>query len=330
MSLYEPCTWNMSAVQLISNTTSGLSLMNAIQAMITASTYWRVVSTGLTASNYKYVEAAPLATSKYADYRVLFVEKGVGSGSKGNISSAAIVGVPFMYLCPDGGTKTLNVAAIETTASSTPIYTGTSYYRDASGFFVACMPFAASFTAIWMYECDGAMYIVNRESASQSYAIYGIGQIHASARTDWKDFNSSGTEVGVAGMYFRMAYSSATTFDEAGMFTSGAGANGGAIYWTRATAGGAVTIRYGAGTIGPSSATSATATNEATYGTYAFNPITVIPSTSSATVYRGVFMAGPFTVRTTIKDSTGTNTLGYTYTVSDTTSQRCLCFMNMP
>jgi len=75
-NIYTPCTWNMGAAQLVTPTSSQLAAVNAIQAAVTASTYWTVNSTGTTTAGYKYVEARLTNTSSvYKDYRILFVER---------------------------------------------------------------------------------------------------------------------------------------------------------------------------------------------------------------------------------------------------------------
>ena len=187
--LMTPCTWEQSAAQIVTPTTSALSVINAIQACVAASNSWTVVSTGtVTATGAKYVECKPSNTSSvYAGYRLVFFEKVVSITNKN--ASASMTGTitwnstsnVYFHFCPDGGSGTFTPNNCEGAVGSY-IYVGSSTsYKYAAGGGIyndvwGAIPLAS--TAIWTYLCEGAFWLINR-SAATSHILLGIGAIMA-------------------------------------------------------------------------------------------------------------------------------------------------------
>ena len=336
MAVYSPCTWNMTAAQMVTPTSSQLAAVNAIQAMITSSTYWTVNSTGTTTAGYKYVEARLTDTSSiYKDYRVLFVERVNTSANKNYFGTN-----PFntttnvmVYFAPDGGSSwcTFTPANIET---GNAVYVGTRYMY--SGTLSQWMSMPGSWTAFWMYECDGQMWIVNRSGAT-SYYITSIGASYISSRATHVDYNEANTEVGLPGMYQRTAAMSSATVLNTAMYQT----SGNVLWWYNSTG----TTKVAVLSSGPYHAAEATPNANAGNALYStvsnsaiFKPIilytnTGVTANSSNFIVRGAFWGYNMQTRTTVKDAAGVNTLGYSWYPDDTltpVSNFDLVFMNTP
>ncbi len=338
MAVYSPCTWNMTAAQLVTPTSSALAAVNAIQAMITSSTYWTVNSTGTTTAGYKYVEARLTNTSSiYKDYRVLFVERVNTSTNKNYFGTN-----PFntttnvmVYFAPDGGSSwcTFTPANIETANN---VYVGTRYMF--SGTLWQWMSMPGPWTAFWMYECDGQMWIVNRTGAT-AYYISSIGATYISSRDTHVDYNEANTEVGLPGMYQRTAAMSTSIILSTSLFAA-SGAN--VLFWYNSTGTTKVPVvsssPYSAFDGAPNNQNQTNAVYSTTSNSAIFKPIimytnTGVTTNSSSFLVRGAFWGGNMQTRTTIKDAAGVNTLGYSWYPDDTATPSTnvdLVFMNTP
>lgn len=336
MPVNSPCTWNMTSAQLVSPTTSQLAAINAIQAMITSSTYWTVSNTGTTTAGYKYVEARPTNTSSiYKDYRVLFVERINTTTNKAIMGSLVYSATNIMCtFAPDGGSSwcTFTPANIET---ANHVYSGTRY-KYVTGTSWSWLTIQSPYTAFWMYECDGQMWISHR-SAATSYYIWSFGASYISPRATHVDYNEAGTEVGIPGMYQKTAAFSSATSMATGLFP----ANSFLSFWYNSS-GTTKTMSYSSSPFG--SADSTPGTNQApafyntTSATAIFKPITLTTNTGTAAdssnlLCRGTFWSANMATRTTVKDAAGTTTLGYSWYPDDAalaSSNNDLMFINTP
>jgi hypothetical protein len=333
MSVYSPCTWNMTAAQLVTPTSSALAAVNAIQAMIQSSTYWTVTTTGTTTAGYKYVEARLTNTSSiYKDYRVLFVERinsSTGKNFWGTNPFNTTTNV-MVYFAPDGGSSwcTFTPSNIETGNNA---YVGTRYTYSGAQW----MNLPGLWTAFWMYECDGQMCIINRSGAT-AYYLTTIGATYISSRATHVDYNEAGTEVGLPGMMQRTSsYSSASVVSS--YFT----ANCNLLFWFNSS-GTTKTASYSSAPFPSGEGSLSSSQSPSIYNTTSnsavFKPIimgtnnTGLPSTSSFVV-RGIFWGSNMQTRTTVKDAAGVNTLGYSWYPDDTataTANQTFMFMNTP
>lgn len=338
MAVYSPCTWNMTAAQLVTPTSSQLAAVNAIQAMITSSTYWTVNSTGTTTAGYKYVEARLTNTSSvYKDYRVLFVERVNTSTNKNYFGTNPFntTNNVMVYFAPDGGSSwcTFTPANIETANN---VYVGTRYRPGTTTWQWMNLP--GPWTAFWMYECDGQMWISNRTGAT-SYYLTSVGASYISARPTHVDYNEANTEVGLPGMYQRTAAMSTTVVLNNALLASSANV----LFWYNSTG----TTKVPVLSSSPAHAFESTPNNQnqtnAVYSTTSnsavFKPIMMYTSTgvaadSSNFLVRGAFWGANMQTRTTVKDASGVNTLGYSWYPDDiatpTTNNTNLMFMNTP
>jgi hypothetical protein len=331
MSKIEPCTWTMGGVQLVTPTTDQLSAVNAIQAAITASANWRVVSTGTTASGKKYVEAAPLVTSAYKDMRVLFLQSATSNNGKSFYGADSTLVNKLCYMiCPDGGASycTFTPSRLEAgSAPYAPVYAGTKY---APGSTDAWASIDSPYTAFWLYECDGAMWLIHRLSAS-NHSLHGIGQVFNHPRTDWQDFNEQGTEIGLMGIYSTRGATTALFSSTTGLFSTSFG-NRALVFFTRTNSTATATVRNAGNGVTPAVAWSVTnAAYEAALGTASFMPIACGGNTSiGGVVLRGFYVCASFQTRTTIKNATGTSNIGFSFYPDDSASGYAGCWMNTP
>lgn len=198
-NIISSATWEMSAAQLISPTTSQLAVVNAIQTAVAASTNWSVNATGTSTAGFKWLEIKPSnVNSLYKDYRILVVER-VNTSTNKSFSAndgGAWNGTSYVYFtfAPDGGAAhvTFTAANIET---SSDVYVGSRYKNGASSIWQT-IPMPC--TALWLYLADGAFWIIDRVS-STSHTLLGLG--HVLVSTGYSDYNTAGTEVGVPGCY---------------------------------------------------------------------------------------------------------------------------------
>jgi hypothetical protein len=207
-NISSPCTWEMSAAQIISPTTSQVALVNALQASVVASTNWVVNATGTSTAGFKYVEIKPANTqSLYKDYRILIVErvntatnKTLSTSDGGSFNSTGFV---YLLFSPDGGSAhvTPTFSNIET---SSDVYVGSRYKSGTSSVWLT-LPVPC--TATWLYLCDGALWIVDRVGAA-SHTLLGVGQVQT--LTGFTDYNTGGAEVGVPTFFTRAGLTSAT------------------------------------------------------------------------------------------------------------------------
>lgn len=336
MPVISPCTWNMTSTQLVTPTTSQLAAINSIQAMITSSTYWTVSNTGTTTAGYKYVEARPTNTSSvYKDYRVLFVERVNTTTNKSIMGSLAYSATNIMAtFAPDGGSSwcTFTPANIET---SSHVYAGTRYKYNATTW--PWLTIATPYTAFWMYECDGQMWISHRGAAT-SYYLFQFGATWISARSTHVDYNEAGTEVGLPGMYQKTAAYNATSSLATTLLVSSNAVT--AFWYNSAPSTKTFVISAAANSSGDNAPTSlqSQALYNTTSGTAIFKPLTFTTNTgvtadTSNFLGRGVFWSGNMATRTTVKDSTGTNILGYSWYPDDSavaSTNNTLMFINIP
>ena len=336
MPVNTPVTWTMTPAQLVTPTSSQLSVVNAIQSAITACPDWTVNSTGTTSTGYKYVEAKPAnPASIYSEYRILFIERvnasttnrqGVGgSGGASIFNGTSNICVLFV---PDGGAPwcTFTPANIEVTTLGQNVYMGTKFNSNGTstgiqtfvGINLVC-------TALWLYTADGVMHIVSRQSPT-SHSVTAFGNVFLTARPSLKAFNSSGVETGLPSMYIRNALANA---DMAVNFY-GTSINTWMYVWSAA----AISNYYGYTqvTASPVIDTTVVGRYEATGSTIGLAPLLLNLNTlGSMTVLRGVYIADNLKTRTTLKDTTGTLTIGYTFFPADTLSGNGygnFCYMN--
>lgn len=330
MSVFSPVTWSMGAVQLVSTTTSQLATLNSIQAAFVASTYWEVETSGLSSLSYKYIVVKPKATlgSIYADYRIFFCERvnfatgrvtGDG-GSKFNTTTNVMA-----YFCPDGGALTFTPANIETGL----LWPGTNYKTGTStiwhGVAVAC-------TALWLYEADGVMWLVSRQSAT-SHSLMALGNVMCIAKNTYVDYGSSSptTEIGCPSFYTATALSNASNL--VSQLWTGTRAQ---AFWYKPNGVTARTCQPFNGTnisntgLSYTSSLQNTTSYDTATGTAPFVPVLVYGANgaaSGAIALRGVYYAGFFKTRTTIQSAAVT--IGYTFYSDDSLQTfHGLAFMN--
>ena len=319
--LMSSITWEQSAAQLITPTTSALATINAIQAAVTASSSWTVASTGtVTATGAKYLEIKPSNTSSiYADQRIVFYEKVVSSTNKSvsAVSTSAITWNSTSYIYfhfnPVGGSGTFNPNNCEGAVGSY-IYSGgaTNGYRwqnwptlyDVWG----AIPLPA--TAIWTILGEGAFWMVLRTAAT-SHTLLGIGAIEGYIPNTGgvpNQTNASGTPWMLQSIYYKTGITS-TTFNIAS--------------FAAPTTLGAFTHQTGTGLFWKQ-----TNNNIPTFIT--------LPTTFSQTntfvpipLMRGIYTTAGFKTRSVLQDS-GT-TIGYTWYPDDAqsgTTLHCLAFLH--
>ena len=337
-NIYTPCTWNMTAVQLVTPTNSALAGINALQAMFNSSTHWTVNSTGTTTTGYKYIEVKPSnLTSVYKDYRILFVERVNTSTNKvtdGTTSPWNSANNIVAFFAPDGGSSwsTFTPANIET---GNPPYVGTRYRNGTTAATTyRWMTIEGVWTAFWMYECEGAMWIVRRNSAT-AHQILGVGAIFVCPTTTLVDYNEAGTEIMLPGMYQNRPNLTSTQINDMWNATTPVGII--RFWWQSAVATKSLATCTSVAT---NTSVSNTSNNfvwyNTTSGTATFTPIAIgMSSTTPATtlVARGLFNAMNFQTRTTIQGGSPLATIGYTWYPDDTataTASYDLAFMNVP
>jgi len=327
MPVQTPVTWSMTAAQLVTPTTSSLSVINAIQTAVTACPDWTVNSTGTSTTGYKWLEVKPTnAASAYSEYRILFVERVNTATNKlpyNGVSAATIFNSAsycVAYLCPDGGASwcTFTPANIET---ANPVWVGTKYTSSAgaggstmwAGIGLAC-------TALWLYTGDGVMYLISRQSPT-SHSIAAFGNTHWAADTS-RAYNGAGTEIGVPGMYLRNSIGSAT------MAASFSSTNHTFLHWYYNAA---TPLYYAKKEYSASLATTlfTTGAYEPTLGSASFYPFTVTSLLLGPSTLRGVYTVPNMKTRTTIQ--TGGLTIGFTFYPDDAASGAslsCFAFVN--
>lgn len=346
---YSPATWQMGAVQLIPSTTSQLAAINAIQAAITASSHWTVSATGTTTTGYKYVEAAPVGSTLYSEYRVLFVER-INSNTNKSVpdgyyqtpfNSASYI---LMRFVPDGGRAgvTFTPANIETGTES---YVGTNYKDGSTQVWHA---FISPWTAMWLYTCDGAMWLIDRQ-AQTTHNLVAFGHIYVPSG-NCEERNGSNVECGVPCYFSRRGITSGTL--TGGTSTSSLIANtnntgsGGFWRWTGVATRSLVTSALGNprnGLSGPPDTSSDTEERQyaSTSGGAIFEPFNWNPVASGgshATTFgpylmRGVYVTQNMKTRTTIQTGTPATTIGFTWYPDDAaqgTGLRPIAFVNTP
>jgi len=335
----------MTGAQLISPTSSQLATVNAIQAAVNASTHWTVNSTGTTTNNYKYIEVKPSnLTSVYKDYRILFVERVNNSANK-NYAGAnpfnSATAVP-VYFAPDGGSSwcTFTPANID---SANPPYVGTRYRfgTSSSSTYNWAGGIISPWTATWFYECEGAMWLINRGGAT-SHQIMALGSIFVPSRASLTDFNQGGTEVGLPGTWFANGLGS-NSIQGPSLIASSI-----PYIWYQTAAGSPPTKSTVQGTGNPSTrgmpmSNLTTLTNKSFFsseGGMIALPINWYLDVSasanpgnSAFVFRGVYLTSNIQTRTTIQSGSPASTIGYTFFPDDTavaTTTFALAFLNSP
>jgi len=346
-NLYSTCNWNMTGAQIITPTSSALAAINAIQAAVTASVHWTVNSTGTTTAGYKYVEVKPSnPNSIYKDYRILFVERVNNSTNKSASQGTGIfnsaTNLP-VYFAPDGGSSwsTFTPANID---SSNPPYVGSRYRFGTSSATVYRWAGAlvGPWTATWLYECDGGMWLINRSGVT-SHQIMGIGSIFVPSRASLTDFNEGGTEVGLTGVWTVSGLAS-TAITGGNIIASGT-----PIIWYQTATGSPPTKSTTSGTLSPASrGTTITfvgaASSNSLYnaeGGLVGMPIQWFSEVSTSAnpgnslyVFRGVYLTTNMKTRTTIQTGSPAATIGYTFfpddSVTASISGLCLAFMNTP
>lgn len=329
MSVFSPVQWSMSAVQLVSTTTSQLATLNSIQAAFVASTYWEVETSGLSSLSYKYIVVRPKVAlnSIYKDYRIFFCER-VNFATNRTITDAATgfntTTAVMAYFCPDGGAKTFTPANIETG----DIWPSTNY---KNGTITQWQTVQVACTAVWMYEADGVCWLVSRQ-AGTSHSLLALGNVFTLAKNTYVDFGSTSTatEIGCAAFY------TARTIASAALTSSTLWSNSlpkSQAFWWKPSGVATRTFQLVSGGVtnpaGAASTSSSLTIYDAVSSTAVFVPMTLF--TNAVTVggmgVRGVYWAGFFKTRTTIQ--TGGSTIGYTWYPDDTAQTAIgIAFMN--
>ena len=341
---YSPVTWQMTAAQLITPTTSGLATINAIQAAITSSTTWSVSATGTTTAGYKYVEAAPVGSTLYSEYRVLFVErvntatnKSVPDGQSPFNSSSFIL----MRFVPDGGRAgvTFTPANIET---SNDAYVGTNYRDGTQQVWHA---FPSPWTAAWLYTGDGVMWIIDRSSAT-SHNVAAFGHVFVPSG-NCQERNGASAECGVPCFFTRRSIGSGTVTggSSTSSLISSSNGTGAAGFWIWTGVATRTLVRT---TQSTANGQSGPPDNDATERNYTpsstgaiFQPFLwnsnasggSYATTFSPYVMRGVYVSQLMKTRTTIQTGTPATTIGFTWYPDDSVSgvnNRLLAFMHTP
>lgn len=313
--LMTPATWEMSAAQIVTPTTSALSTINAIQAAVAASNSWTVASTGTISTGAKYVECKPSNTSSvYAAYRLVFFEKVVSTTNKTSVTMSGTItwnstSNVYFHFCPDGGNGTFTPnnaegavgSYIYVGASNTSRYFSNPNYYDIWG----AIPLAS--TAIWTYLCEGAFWLVNR-SAATSHQLIGIGAIAAQATAYT---NTSGQAVMQPQSFWKTGIASAAfTPSVMASTTTYRG------YWTP--------------NLAPYfSANNTLTTPISTPGTNTYGGIFLPISIESGRVFRGIYNTNNYKTRTTIQDNG--STVGFVWYPDDAqlgATLTAIAFMN--
>lgn len=338
---YSPVTWQMTSAQLVTPTTSGLAAINALQAAVTSSTTWSVTTTGTTTAGYKYVECAPVGSTLYSEYRILFVErintstnKSVPDGQAPFNSSSFIL----MRFVPDGGRTgvTFTPANIET---ANDCYVG-SNYRDGTN--QVWHAFPSPWTAFWIYTGDGVMWIIDRQAAT-THNVAAFGHVYVPS-ANCEERNGANAECGVPCFLTRRGITSGTvTGSTTSSFILSTNNTGAAGFWrwtgvaTRSLVRSSGSPRNGQ--IGPME----TDTNERNYavssGGAIFQPFLWSSDASGGSyatffspyLMRGVFISQNMKTRTTIQTGSPAATIGFTWYPDDSVqgiTNRVLAFMN--
>jgi hypothetical protein len=297
--LCTPCTWEQSAAQIVTPTTSALSTINAIQSCVAASSSWTVASTGTISTGAKFLEIKPSNTSSvYAGYRLVFFEKVVSATNKSAAASMSgtitwnSTSAIYYHFCPDGGSGTFTPANCEG-ANNSYIYVGssTSYKYNAGGGIYNDVWGAITLpaTAVWTYLCEGAFWLVNR-SAATSHTLVGVGALMAGATA----YTNPGGAAWMQPMsYFRSGITN-TTFAPSNMFAT----NTPLGLWSPGY------------TVNSSALTTLSTPAAATYGGV-FLPI--FPQ--NGRVLRGIYNTNNYKTRTTLQDNG--STVGYVWFPDD-------------
>ena len=341
-----PCTWNMTAAQLVTPTSSQLAAVNAIQAAVTASVNWSVNATGTSTAGYKWIEIKPSnANSVYKDYRILICER-VNYSTGRNLLSGTSVSRTFnstndiyILFAPDGGAPgvTFTPGNIETAAS---VYVGSKYFQ-ASPVAWPWNALTGTWTAIWLYECDGAIWIINRLSAT-SHQLIALGNIATPAKLSQKDFNSSGVEIGVPCALNKFGLSAGANSTMTELFTSPQ-SHFYYFYDTNGTKTSNTSLINDSSARGPSDrpVTANSTISSAAFlesGAAIFLPLNFYSagsasSSNSPMLMRGVYWSANMKTRTTIQTGSPATTIGYTFYADDAlaaSSKPLIAFMNTP
>ena len=327
-NILSPATWEMSSAQLISPTSSQLAIVNAIQASVTASTNWSVNATGTSTIGAKWVEIKPSnVNSLYKDYRILVVER-VNTSTNKVFTSASGDGSAFnstanvyFLLVPDGGAAhvTFTIANLETASD---VYVGTRY-KTTTNTVWATIPVPC--TALWLYLCDGGFWIVDRVAAT-SHFLLALG--HVMTYTGLSDFNTGGTEVGLAGIRKSASLTSQSMFNQL-TTTQGITVWSGSGTAARTSTGGTA---GGTGRVFPNDSSASANYFLGQNNTMSFPPVAYWVSNGTVAqnvVFRGLYFGLGQKTRTTIQ-SNG-STVGFTFYPDDTvsgTALATLAFLN--
>lgn len=317
-NILSPATWEMTAAQLVTPTTSQLATVNAIQAAVTASTSWAVNGTGTSTAGYKWVEIKPSnVNSLYKDYRILIVERVNTSTNKAFVSATGdgsawngTANVYFLF-APDGGAAhvTFTIANLET---SSDVYVGTRYKSTGGSSMWTTIPMPC--TAVWLYLCDGGFWIVDRVSAASHYLL-ALG--HIFTYTGLSDFNTGGVECGLAGIRKSSSITSQSMINSI-ISAQGVGTWFGSGTSARTFTGG---TNGGLGRAFPIDSSSTSNYYLSRNNTMNFPPIAywVNDGTNpNVVVIRGVYLGLGQKTRTTIQSNAVT--VGYTFYPDDTVS----------
>jgi hypothetical protein len=186
-------------------------------------------------------------------------------------------------------------------------------------------------TAVWLYLADGAFWVLNRVSAT-SHTLLGLGHVNIFLGT--KDWNTGGTEVGVAGFRKMVGLTSTTMSSLA--FSQGPGG----CWYTSTNGTGARTFtQNGNGSQTPFYASNSGASLNIYAGTNSstmFMPVAAwtgaggVSLISAPYILRGVYLSANMKTRTTI--TSDGSTVGYTFYPDDAAqgvALQCLCFLNI-
>lgn len=331
----------MTAAQIVTPTSSALAMVNAMQAAVVSSVNWTVNATGTTAAGFKWVEVKPAsATSLYKDFRVLILEKATYSSGRG-LTNGAWNSASYVYVhfCPDGGSSwtTFTPANIESAAS---VYVGSKYKSAADTPIWNTIP--SSWSATWLYECDGALWFINRSTAT-SHAAFGFGHILGISKTGKTNYNEEGTEVGLPGFYIKAGITSTNALPWWNFLASPAYG----VWYHNANGTKTLHIKgeyatHSGTTYSAAQTDSAHAFSiyDATNGEVIFTPITFyssdnnnISANTSHHIFRGMSWITNVTTRSVLRTGTPSEVCGYTFHTDDFVSsgvKQALAFFNTP
>ena len=341
MSILSPVTWSQGAVQLVTPTTSALAALNSLQAAVIASTYWEQDVTGTSTLGYKYFVAKPKVSTNsiYADYRIFFCERvnyatNRKTGDNATVTTFNNANYITTFFSPDGGQFVFTPANIE---GAGDLWPGTNY-KFSPTVSIGWHTLIGPWTAFWLYEGDGILSIISRNSATSS-GVLSLGALYHTSNATWQDENAAAVQTSLAGGWGRAGLANAS-LTSATLQAQSAGF--GTFFWVKTlnvatrvwkgmNAGGFPFIATGTGVIdllsgGITAKVNPMLTALPFVGLIAHD--NNIANNMGHFIMRGHYLAGAMKTRTTIQAGTPAATVGYAYNTYDATDTGCICYLN--